>query len=381
MRVEQRLWSADAGWDAGPAEPLGKTAQAALIFAAPGLLEKPELLADLRRFYPAAVLFGCSTAGEIHGARVFDGTLSVTAVRFERARVRAASVVAAEVADGREAGRRLAGALLAADLVHVLVLFDGLMFRGSDLALGLADILPRGVAVTGGLAGDGLRYQRTCVLVDGAPRVGAFAALGLYGAGLKVGYGALSGWDPFGPVRTVTRSKGNVLYELDGRSALDLYRLYLGAHASGLPASGMLFPLSLRKPGRKEGVVRGVQAVNAADASMSFSDYVPEGDHAQLMKGNFHRIIEGAGDAARSARRALGDAEPQLAILDSCIARKMLLKQRVEEELDGVRDALGPGAALAGFYTYGEIAPLPPETSCALYNHTMCVTVLAEEAP
>lgn len=378
MKVEQRLWTRKDGWGPRPEGSPAAGAQLLLIYAAPGLLDDPEVLAPLRADYPGALLFGGSTAGEIHDGRVLDGSVSAVAVRFDRARVRAASVTASAVADGREAGERLAAALAGEDLVHVLVMFDGLTFRGSDLARGMAARLPPSVSVTGGLAGDGTRYQRTAVLVDGAPRVGAYSALGFYGPGLKAGYGALSGWDPFGPERVVTKARANVLYELDGRSALELYREYLGAHARDLPASGLFFPLMLRTPGRKDGVVRSVQAVDDAAASMTFSDYVPEGSHAQLMKANFHRVIEGAGEAARAARRGLGGAEPELAILNSCIARKMLLKQRVEEEVDGVRDALGPGPTLVGLYTYGEISPLAPETNCALYNHTMSVTLLSE---
>ncbi|MBI3565783.1 MAG: FIST C-terminal domain-containing protein [Elusimicrobia bacterium] len=379
MRVEQRLWSPSSGWSAAPPGTLGAGAQVVLVFAAPGVLEARTPLDELRRDYPAAIVFGCSTAGEIHDTRVLDGSATATAVTFDRARVRVAAVSASEVADGREAGERLGAALADDGLVHVFALFDGLIFRGSDLARGLSSRLPPSVGVTGGLAGDGTRYRRTSVLVDGVPRVGAYAALGFYGPGLKVGHGAISGWDPFGPERVVTRSRGNVLYELDGKSALDLYRNYLGDHARDLPASGLIFPLMLRNPGKRDGVVRSVQAVDSGESSMTFSDYVPEGSHVQLMKGNFHRVVEGAGAAARAARRGLGGAPAQLAILNSCIARKMLLKQRTEEEIDGVRDALGEGAALTGFYTYGEIAPLEPETNCALYNHTMSVTVLSED--
>jgi hypothetical protein len=68
------------------------------------------------------------------------------------------------------------------------------------------------------------------------------AVVGFYGNNLKIGYGSMGGWDPFGPERLITKSKGNVLLELDNQSALDIYKLYLGEHAKELPASGLRFP-------------------------------------------------------------------------------------------------------------------------------------------
>ena len=71
-------------------------------------------------------------------------------------------------------------------------------------------------------------------------------AVGLYGEHVKLGHGSKGGWDTFGPERIVTKSDGNVLYELDDKPALALYKEYLGDRAAGLPGSALLFPLALR---------------------------------------------------------------------------------------------------------------------------------------
>src|SRR5205085_1989348 len=174
---------------------------------------------------------------------------------------------------------------------------------------------------------------------------------------LKVGYGSLGGWDPFGPERLITRSKGNILYELDGQSALALYKKYLGDYAQDLPASALLFPLSLRTNESDRGVVRTILAVNEDEQSMTFAGDVPEGAYASLMKANFERLIDGASMAAKTSYEAIGSSSPDLAILISCVGRKLVLKQRIEEEVEGVRDILGDHTVLTGFYSYGEISP------------------------
>lgn len=186
------------------------------------------------------------------------------------------------------------------------------------------------------------------------------------------------GWDPFGPERIITRSQGNVLYELDGQSALGLYKKYLGEHARELPASGLLFPLSLRTQAGATPVVRTILSVDEATQSLTFAGDVPVGAYARLMKANFDRLIDGATGAATAGGRALGGTATELAILISCVGRKLVLKQRIEEEVEGVRDVLGAGAVLTGFYSYGEISPFTPGAKCELHNQTMTITTLAE---
>jgi hypothetical protein len=333
---------------------------------------------DVRKAYPQAHLLGCSTAGEICGTRVLDDSLVVTAVHFERTQVKGTSTTIAGKEDSFAAGERLAATIEKDGLVHVLVLSDGLTINGSELVEGLLAGLPAGVTVTGGLSGDGERFRETLVVWDEAPRSNLIAVLGLYGNRLRIGYGSLGGWDSFGPERLITRSQGNVLYDLDGKSALALYKKYLGEHASGLPATGLLFPLSIRTKGGDTGVVRTILSVNEQNQSMTFAGDMPEGAYARLMKANFDRLIDGAVDAARRSYEAIGSSPPELAILISCVGRKLVLKQRIEEEVEGVREILGGHAALAGFYSYGEISPFTPSAKCELHNQTMTITTFAE---
>jgi hypothetical protein len=263
-------------------------------------------------------------------------------------------------------------------LVHVFVLSDGLKVNGSDLVKGLTKNLSSKVTVTGGLAGDGDRFKETLVFWDGPPDKDTIAVLGLYGNRLKVGYGSLGGWDSFGPERLITRSRGNILYELDGQSALELYKKYLGEHAKGLPATGLLFPLSIRTKEGDAGVVRTILSIDEEDRSLTFAGDIPEGAYARLMKANFDRLIDGAVGAAKTSYEAIGSTSPDLAVLISCVGRKMILKQRTEEEVEGVHEVLGDKTVLTGFYSYGEISPFTPSARCELHNQTMTITTFTE---
>jgi hypothetical protein len=352
-----------------------------LVFGSTALLRAAGPYGEACAAYPAAFRFGCSTAGDIFGTQVSDDSLVITAVRFAATRIAGASTPISGLEDSFAAGERLAGALDPEGLVHVFVLSDGVHVNGSELVKGLTARLPRDVTVTGGLSGDGPRFHETVVLCGGEPAVPApdiAAALGFYGAGLRVGYASLGGWDAFGPERLITRSRGNVLYELDGRSALELYKTYLGPHAADLPASGLLFPLSLRTESGDTPLVRTILAVSEEESSMTFAGDVPMGAYGRFMKANFDRLIDGAVGAARTSAEAIGATVPELALLVSCVGRRLVLAQRVEEEIEGVREVLGDATVLAGFYSYGEISPFTPSARCELHNQTMTITTLAE---
>lgn len=366
----------DAGWS-GERNSLSNP-QLVLAFASTKACSVNGLFEALRESYPGAEIIGCSTAGEILDTQVTDDSFVVVAIEFVSTTLRTASVPLDQASDSFDAGRRLVSSFPHEDLVHVLVFSEGIHVNGSELVKGLNAALPPNVTVTGGLSGDGDRFQRTSVIYKGWPLDKTVAAVALYGKSLRVGYGSLGGWDPFGPERLVTRSHENVLYEMDGQSALELYKRYLGEHAADLPASGLLFPLSLRSSADATPVVRTILAVNEGDRSMTFAGDIPQGSYARLMKANFDRLIDGAAGAATVSVSGEPGDPPDLALLISCVGRKMVLKQRVEEEVEGVREVLGNRTLLAGFYSYGEISPFTPTARCELHNQTMTITTFAE---
>jgi hypothetical protein len=379
MQVQQTQWTPKEGWKPKQGHVDQAKAQLVLYFGSPGRVRQAQLLAEVKAHYPHAHLLGCSTAGEIVDVAVCDETLVVTAIQFDHTTISGASIQLQDSDDSYQVGKQLARQLDPAGLRHVFVLSDGLKVNGSELVKGLSDALSAQVSITGGLSGDGDRFQETIVGWDAAPASGVIAALGFYGDRLQVGYGSLGGWDAFGPERLITRSSGNKLYELDGKSALQLYKTYLGEHAAGLPATALLFPLSLRHAASAVPVVRTVLAVDEGQASMTFAGDVPAGAYARFMKANFDRLVVGAAGAAMTSFEAIGARSPALAILISCVGRKLVLKQRIEEEVESVRHVLGEHTMLTGFYSYGEISPFTPGTKCELHNQTMTITTFSEQ--
>lgn len=377
MQIEQTRWTKDRGWFPTSPGKLANKPQLLLIFGSPSCLKDNAWQDDIASVYPNAHRLGCSTAGEIYGTEVTDETLVATAIAFEETWLHGASLELGNASTSYEVGQRLATSIPHESLVHILVVSDGKSVNGSELVCGLTDHLPAGVTLTGGLAGDGDRFQETLVIWDSLPKPNTVALVGLYGERIKVGFGSLGGWDAFGPERLITRSTGNVLYELDGQPALALYKKYLGEYAKDLPASGLLFPLSLRTSSG-DSIVRTILGIDEAEHSLTFAGDMPQGGYTRLMKANFDRLIDGAIGAAQTSYGALGTTPPELALLISCVGRKLVLNQRIEEEVEGAREVLGRNTVLAGFYSYGEISPFSPSAKCELHNQTMTITTLSE---
>jgi hypothetical protein len=379
MKTAQYKWSKSDGWR--PNLPTGEVGRqrAVIVFGARPLIQAGDVVGELRDHFKGAAMLGCSTSGEIVGAMVVDDSVIATVVDFEHARIRSASATIGEAKASYDVGKELAQQLNDASLRHVFVLSDGLHVNGSDLARGLAGGVSEGVSITGGLSGDGTNFAETWVIVDGGGGPHRVAAVGLYGKDLRIGYGSMGGWQPFGPLRTITRAEGNILYELDGRSALDLYKSYLGPHADQLPSSALLFPILVTDAKGGQGVVRTVLSVDEQNKSMTFAGDILQGGTAQLMKTNVDDLVDGATAAAKASLSGLGDKRPDLAILVSCVGRKLVMKQRTEEEIEAIRDVFGTDAKISGFYSYGELCPFMHGGECRLHNQTMTITTFAED--
>lgn len=379
MRTEQLTWDVTRAWY--PSVSTLPDADLVLYFGAGDALVSDDWYPALRSLYPKAHLVGCSTGGQIQESRFSETGIAAVAIRFAATPVRIASVSAAPPADSHALGAALGRQLADKDLVGVFVLSDGLKVNGSELIRGLLSALGSAVHISGGLAGDGARFAETRVGADAPPTPLTITAIGFYGSAVRFSCGSAGGWDTFGVPRRVTRSAGNELFELDGKPALDLYERYLGDEASGLPGTALLYPLKIWDPERpSHDVVRTVLAVNREAHSLMFAGDIPQGSKAQLMRGEFTRLAEGAGEAANQAatKQSTGGTAGGLALLVSCIGRRLLLGQRIEDEIQAVSEALLEGTARLGFYSYGEIAPHAVSGGCELHNQTMTVTVISE---
>ncbi len=348
----------------------------ALAFADP-LVDVVTALDELERALPDAAVVACSTAGQILGSRIDAAPLVLSLSTFDDAEIVCAFAV--EDGDGSKAmgahlGRQLIELAGGRRIAGVMVFGGGLETNGSALVDGLAAALPPGTALSGGLAADGPRFGRTWVRCNGRQGHDCVAAFAVVGQTVRFQHGSQSGWDGFGPVRTITRSTGHVLFELDGQPALSLYKQYLGDRAEDLPGSALLFPLTVQAPDGSSAVVRTILSVDESTQSMTFAGDVPQGWTARLMWTTVESLVEGASEAATEASQS----EIGLAVAVSCVGRRLVLGHRTDEELECVVDVIGQQTPLIGFYSYGEITPVGGR--CQLHNQTMTITTITEPA-
>ena len=359
--------------DGGFAEPLPTDLDSprtlVVAFADRGLDAADGPVGGLTRAFPRSIVLACSSAGEIADEVAELGGLSGVVMRFATGTLRWARA-SIEGRAARDVGRELAAALTGEDLKGVFVVSDGLAVNGSELARGLGDGLPAHVGVAGGLAGDGDRFGATWVAAGASPGDGTVAAVGFYGENVEIGVGSDGGWAPFGPGRRVTRSEGNVLYELDGEPAVPLYRDYLGDYAAQLPGSALLFPLSVRARGMEGAVVRTILAIDEDAGSMTFAGDVDEDAVAHLMTSTGEQLCQAAATLPP-------DRGQVVAIAVSCVGRRLAMGQRIDDELAAAREALPEDAVHVGFYSYGEIGP-GEGGACVLHNQTMTILSITE---
>lgn len=360
------------------ADPSLSSSELILGFASRNFLEQPNLYKCLQKSFPNSQIMLCSGSGQILGESVYDEGIIINAISFDHTTFHChASNINDFEGNSTELGKAIAHKFDVEGLKHILVFSDGQLINGSQLIEGFNEVLPDSVDISGGLAGDGALFQKTLVALNEPPKTGTLAAIGFYGDKIQISSSFKGGWDIFGPNRKITKSKDNVLYELDGKSALSLYKKYLGPLAEGLPGNALFFPLAICIQQSVDPVVRTILSINEEDRSMTFAGDMPEGSYARLMKSNLDRLIGASGDAAQIIKKEMKD--PDFVLLISCVGRRIVMGHRAEEELDAVIDTFNHHQAIiTGFYSYGELSPHASGNYSELHNQTIAITAFKE---
>lgn len=350
-----------------------------LVFGNRYMLQDENIYNEVREIFNDGHLVFGSTSGDITSESVDDESITITAIEFENSSfsIKTANVLNSGDIDSHKTGKELIEQFPEDGLKFVFVVSEGSFVNGSQLAVGMNSATEDNLLITGALCGDAARFEKTVSSYNELPKEGEIVAIGLYGETLEVSFATNGGWTPFGPERMVTKSKNNILYEIDGKPALDLYKTYLGEKSKELPGAALLYPLKVKTSDDSKSIVRTILNIDEEENSMILAGDIKEGSHVQLMMTNVDSIV----DAAEiGATKALGvrQNKPELAILVSCIGRKLVLDQRVEEEVEEVMDVVGEDTTICGFYSYGEIAPFIGELNCQLHNQTMAITLISE---
>lgn len=349
-----------------------------LVFANRMLLEKSEVFDEIKKEFPYEHLVFGSTSGEIIDNNVFDDSIVVTAIEFEKSsfEIRTANILDYNK-DAKKLGKSLYEAIPKQNLKHLFVLSEGSFVNGSSLIEGLEENIKNAIPISGGMCGDDAKFEKTLASYKEQPKEGEVILIGFYGETLEISFSSFGGWSTFGPERIITKSEGNILYEIDDQPALDLYKKYLGDKADQLPQASLLYPLNVTPEGKREPVVRTILGIDNEKQSMTLAGDVPVNSKVQLMMASVDAIAEGASEAAKLAMKGRNN-KPQLALLVSCVGRKLVMNQRVEEEIEHVQEVIGEQTAITGFYSYGEMAPFSGNTFCDLHNQTMTLTLISE---
>ncbi|PWL39441.1 histidine kinase [Flagellimonas aquimarina] len=375
MKINQAKRLKGGVWEFGQNEPLQEPL--VLIFGDRYLLESKDLFNEVKELYPKGHLVFGSTSGEIMETSVYEESITLTAIEFEKTRFTIVSENVSNHDDIEKMGLAISNRFDKEQLRHMFIVSDGSFVNGSDLIDGLESADGFSASITGGLCGDGARFEKTLTSYNENPKQGEVVAIGFYGGDLEVSYANFGGWTPFGPERTITKSEGNVLFEIDGKPALDLYKMYLGDKANELPKAALLYPLTVQQNDESEPLVRTILNIDEEENSMILAGDMPMNAKVQLMMSTVDDIAEGASNAAVLAMRDRKN-KPELAILVSCVGRKLVLDQRTEDEIEEVAEIIGDQAKIAGFYSYGEMAPFAGKNECQLHNQTMTLTLLSE---
>ena len=350
----------------------------ALLIADRFLLERPELRDSFKKKFPTTRLISCSSAGEILGKTVSDSSAVAVILSFEKTPFVFVTANCRDFKNSVELGKHLASQLDTNGLKYVMVISDGNLINGDAIVDGIHAVLPKGIIVSGGLAGDATRFQKTLAGLDDDVQEGNVVLMGLYGSHIRITTGVKGGWDPFGPERVITKSKGSTLHEIDGINALELYKKYLGKYSEELPASALLFPMSVRSGDDESFIVRTILSIDDEKGSMKFAGTMPEGAKVRFMKSNPDRLVNAAQEAGAEGLENMKKTDCAFALLVSCVGRKLVLADRIEEEVEAIVEQLSPDTVVGGFFSYGEIAPLEHTDRSQLHNQTITVTYFSE---
>lgn len=347
-----------------------------LVFGEREKIEDKKFIGALKGILPKANIVSGTTSGEIFQQQVTDDTVVVSALSFDKTELAYSIANIDSFSNSYDLGQYAAQNLPKDELKYVMVMSDGNKVNGTELTKSLTETFGKDVLVTGGLAGDKARFEKTLVGLNENISEGNLVLIGFYGDAINVRHGLKGGWDVFGPERVITKADKNVLYEIDGENALDLYKKYLGKYAEELPGSALLFPLAIKGNSNDESLVRTILSIDEKNKSMTFAGNMPEDSNVRFMKANFDKIIESAGEAAKHSIKE-NDKDPNFVLLISCVGRKLVLGHRTEEEVEAVGEIFGQ-SNMAGYYSYGEISPNQNGTCSDLHNQTMTITTFSE---
>ena len=359
-----------------------------LCFFQKNYTQNQELIDQLQKKFPKAIVTGCSGAGEVVGDEILDNILVVNILKFKRAgqfEILSENILPTNSLEvGMSLGLKLSEIK---NVKGAIILSDGLIMDGEVFSKGIKSKLSINIPIIGGLAGDGVDFKETSVVLDGKISTGKIVVIALKDH-LSLAVSANGGWNRFGFEHTITKSSNNIVYEIDHRPALDFYKEYLGKEAANLPASGLHFPLNILKSddsgSGSDDVVRTLLAIDEENKSLTFAGSIAQNSKVDLMKSTTKNLLASSEDNLANIKDRIPEDSSKIegdlfSLIISCVGRRLALGQKSDEELGNFRELSSDKIFQSGFYSYGEMSPTN-SSKCSLHNQTLTQAILWEEA-
>jgi hypothetical protein len=352
------------------------------MFASIGY-DQRSLLRAVRETTGGSPLSGCSAEGTINGDDADESNFSVVVTVISSEELQWTNGLAKGLgADSRAVGQRVAQDLLphlSSDTIGLFVFPDGLIDYLDDFFAGLEGNLPseQFLPLWGGGAGNNFNLEEPTYQYCDDKVVSNGVAFALPSGRAQASWAISHGMVPMGGERNVTRSQGNVIYEIDGKPAIEVLKEYLPEHALIEDHDWMPYAISLalvfEAPSYmkdEEYVVRGVPAVRMADGSITVQTEVQDGTSVWFSSRDKEKISTRFDQMAGQIKEQLGDEKPKLVFQFECLTRGKLMfrEQERQEILRRFRQSVDPDVPWAGFYTIGEIGPVEKHNDRHLYT-------------
>jgi len=357
--------------------------QAGILFAAIDF-EHAFILKQIQQVFPHLELIGCTTDGEMSSKLGFQQD-SLTLMLFCSDSVQIKAGVGYEtqndpIAAAQQAVQQAVQHSNEPKLCIALpssYTASGSTTSGEVMMAGLTLALGEQVPVLGGTAGDQYRFKttyqffRTEVLTDALPIL-------IFSGDIQFSYGTACGWTPMGCKGVVTKAQGTVLYEIDGKPAVEFYQRYLGDRPPS--AENPLAVYEVGSDGSENYYMRVPNASDAEIGSIYFLCDIPEQSTVQLTDISRDILVAATKTSFQTALSRYPGTTPAAALLFSCCCRRWLLGTRAKEEYQAIKDALVTPIPTCGFYTYGEFSPLEPQGKTYYHQETFVSLLMGTES-
>lgn len=348
-----------------------KIPQAGILFAAVDF-DRELILQEIDRAFPDIELIGCTTDGELSSVLEFQQDSIVLTVFYgEGVEIRAA--VGRNISQDPEGIARATAAAVKREfnlpIRLAIALPESLTTSAVSILRGLEAGLGDNIPLFGGAAAEPREVQRTYqfykteVFSDAVPIL-------LFAGDIQFSHGLASGWQPMGKRSQITKVDKNIIYEIDGKPALDFYHHYLNDYK---PDSA--YPLAVFPPGEERFFLRGAISYDLEEGSVKVSGDVPEQSIVQITDTTLEDVVNASAASFAEAWKNYAGTEPKAALCFSCAWRRWVMGTRANEEYQALAPALQDKIPASGFYTYGEVAPLQ-DNGQTFFHNTTFVTLL-----